>query len=235
MALVVTLIAGQTALACDCPAIPESESFRRADIVFEGEVVRKTDALPNRTYTFRVNKLLKGSPVSEVIVGGTGTNCDEHFDVDVIYRVYARTVDGKLITHQCFGNKALQDVDWPSLSYLRHDYKAVSAVAYVNVFQAEITGRIGGYENWRLVADVFEPFKGRLKRGDRFEFFHGAEAGFKRDHFLGQKIVFLLAERDADGKPRYTVLENSTLPHTKDRVNKLRVIRRSSLSKRVSR
>jgi hypothetical protein len=175
-----------------------------------------------------VSKLLKGSPVSEVTIQGTGTNCDAHFDVDIVYRVYAHTYEGKLISNLCSGNKILKEIHWPPLSYLRGDYKAVSVVAHVNVFQAEMTGRIGGYENWRLFADVFEPFKGRLKKGTRFDFLHGAEAGFKRETFLGQKIVFLLAERDADRKLRYTVLENSTLPYTVDRVKKLRRIRRSS-------
>lgn len=90
---------------------------------------------------------------------------------------------------------------------------------------------MGGYENWKISAEVLEPFKGRFRKGDVIEYFHGAEAGFKREYFTGEKIVFLLAERDPDRKLRYSVLENSTLPHTKDRVTKLRAIK-SSLSKR---
>lgn len=127
------------------------------------------------------------------------------------------------------------DDNWPPLSYLRSDYKAVSVVAHIRIQEAEITGRIGGYENWRIVAVVLEPFKGKFKKGDVFEYVHGAEAGFKREYFTGEKIVFLLAERDQDRKLYYAVLENSTLPHTDDRVKKLRQIRRSSLSKRRSR
>ena len=127
---------------------------------------------------------------------------------------------------------AQDDENWPPLGYLRNDYKAVSAVAHVRLQQAEITNRVGGYENWKIRAEVIESFKGKFKKGDVIEYFHGAEAGFKREYFTGEKIVFLLAEPDQDRKLRYSALENSTLPHTADRVRKLRSIRRSSSSKR---
>ena len=120
---------------------------------------------------------------------------------------------------------AQDDDSWPSLSYLKNDYKAVSAVAHIRIQQAEITGRVGGYENWKVSAVVLESFKGKFKKGDVIEYLHGAEAGFKREYFTGEKIVFLLAERDPDRKLHYSVLENSTLPYTKDRVTKLRLIK----------
>jgi len=120
---------------------------------------------------------------------------------------------------------AQDDDDWPSLSYLRSDYKAVAVVAHVRVKEAEITNRIAGYENWKIRAEVIESFKGKFKKGDAIEYVHGAEAGFKKEYFTGEKIVFLLAERDDQRKLRYVVLENSTLPYTEGRVKKLRVIR----------
>jgi hypothetical protein len=126
---------------------------------------------------------------------------------------------------------AQDDDEWPSLSYLRSDYKAVSVVAHVRVQKAEITSRIVGYENWSLKAEVIEPFKGKFKKGDVIDFVHGAEAGFKQELFMGEKIVFLLAERDKEGRLYYAVLENSTLPHTEDRVRKLRSIRQAYLKK----
>src|SRR6185369_15249418 len=95
---------------------------------------------------------------------------------------------------------AQDDEDWPSLSYLRSDYKAVSVVAHIRIQQAEITSRIVGYENWTIRAEVIESFKGKFKKGDAIEYSHGAEAGFKPEHFTGEKIVFLLAERDPDRK-----------------------------------
>jgi hypothetical protein len=120
---------------------------------------------------------------------------------------------------------AQDDDEWPSLSYLRSDYKAVAVVAHVRVKEAEITNRIVGYENWRIRAEVIESFKGKFKKGDAIEFMHGAEAGFKKETFMGEKIVFLLSEREGERK-YYAVLENSTLPYTETRVKKLRLIRR---------
>ena len=125
-----------------------------------------------------------------------------------------------------------QEDEWPPLSYLRSDYKAVRVVAHIRIEHAEITSRVGGYENWKINAVVLESFKGKFKKGDAIEYFHGAEAGFKQDYFTGEKIVFLLAERDQDRKLYFAVLENSTLPYTKDRINKLRQIRKSYLRRK---
>jgi hypothetical protein len=119
---------------------------------------------------------------------------------------------------------AQDDEDWPSLNYLRSDYKAVAVVAHIRIKEAEITNRIVGYENWRIRAEVIESFKGKIKKGDAIEYMHGAEAGFKQEYFTGEKIVFLLAERERDRR-YYAVLENSTLPYTEGRVKKLRTIR----------
>jgi hypothetical protein len=176
-----------------------------------------------------VSKPLKGSPVSEITIAGTGYNCDAWFTTDVVYRVYAHYFKGKLISSQCSGNKVIKgkeksENNWPSLSYLRNDYKAVPAVAHIRIQQAEITNRVGGYENWKVNAEVLESFKGTLQKGDVIEYFHGTEAGFNRAYFTREMIVFLLLESE-DGKPRYSVLENSTLFHTKERVRKLRLIK----------
>lgn len=128
------------------------------------------------------------------------------------------------------------DEEWPPLSYLRNDYREVAVVAHVRVRQAEITGRIGGYENWRVEVEVLEAFKGRPRKGDMIEYFHGAEAGLRREYFNGEKLVFLLAERDAQTRAlRYSVLENSTLPHTAGRVRKLQTIRKSYAKRRTRR
>jgi len=37
---------------------------------------------------------------------------------------------------------------------------------------------------------VLEPFKGKFLKGEVIEYFHGAEAGFKKEYFMGEKIVF---------------------------------------------
>src|SRR5215510_11904596 len=122
---------------------------------------------------------------------------------------------------------AQDDDNWPSLSYLRQDYKSVQIVAHIRIQEAEITNRVGGYENWKIKAEVIESFKGKFKKGDVFTYFHGAEAGFKKEYFSGEKIVFLLAERG-----HYTVLENSTLPPNADRIRKLRTIRKTATKRK---
>ena len=123
---------------------------------------------------------------------------------------------------------AQDDDEWPSLSYLRSDYRSVQIVAHIRIQEAEITSRIVGYENWKINAVVIESFKGKFKKGDVFTYFHGAEAGFKQEYFTGEKIVFLLAERGDDRMIHYTVLENSTLPPNPDRLKKLRLIKKRS-------
>lgn len=122
---------------------------------------------------------------------------------------------------------AQDDEKWPPLSYLRHDYNQSQIVARVTVREAEIVNRMGGYEDWRLVCDVIEPFKGTLRKGQAFIFYHGAEAGFKRETFLGDKIVFLIRNYvEKEKKWVYAVIENSTLPSNEDRLKKLRTIAR---------
>jgi hypothetical protein len=124
---------------------------------------------------------------------------------------------------------AQDDANWPSLSYLRSDYRESVIVAHVRVTQAEIVNRIPGYDDWRLVCEVVEPFKGKFRKGQTFTFYHGAEAGFKQELFLGEKIVFLHRNyHEADKKWVYAVIENSTLPYNDDRVHKLKIIKRSA-------
>ena len=123
---------------------------------------------------------------------------------------------------------AQTDNTWPSLRYLRSDYKSVALVAHVRIREAEIVNRIPGYNNWKIVAEVIEGFKGRARKGTVIEYFHGAEAPSKKEFFAGEKLVFLLAEYDKAQKAlRYSVLENSTLAPSADRLQKLRIIRTS--------
>ena len=130
-----------------------------------------------------------------------------------------------------FCSAAQTDDEWPPLNYLRSDYKSVKVVAHVRIRQAEIVNKIPGYDNWKILAEVIEPFKGKFRKGAVIEYFHGAEAPSKKEFFTGEKIVFLLAEYDKEKKAlRYSVLENSTLAPTADRLKKLRLIK-SSLAK----
>lgn len=92
-----------------------------------------------------------------------------------------------------------------------------------------IVKTIGGYEDWHLVTEVVEPFKGKFRKGQTVEFYHGAEKGIRKEIFLGEKIVFLFRNFVREEK-RWVlaVLENSTLPYTEDRVRKLRKIQHST-------
>jgi hypothetical protein len=129
---------------------------------------------------------------------------------------------------------ATDDDEWPPMNYLRSDYKSVAVVAHVVIRESEISSRIVGYENWRIVCEVIEPFKGKFKKGDSFEYLHGAEAGFKKEYFTGEKIVFLLREYDKTKKDyKYSVLENSTLPAAEPTLKKLRIIKSSSARSRT--
>jgi hypothetical protein len=122
---------------------------------------------------------------------------------------------------------AQDDEQWPSLEYLRSDYRSSSVVAHVRIHEAEIVNRIGGYEDWRVVCEVIEPFRGKFRKGDKVEYYHGTEAGFRKEWFSGEKIIFLI--RNYYEKERrwvYAVLENSTLPYAEHSIEKLREIKR---------
>jgi len=128
---------------------------------------------------------------------------------------------------------AQTDDNWPSLKYLKSDYKSVRVVAHVRIHQADIVNTIPGYDNWKISAEVIEPFKGKFRKGDVLEYFHGAEAPSKKEFFTGDKIVFLLGEYDREKKSmRYSVLENSTLAPAPDRIKKLRLIRSAAQKRR---
>lgn len=116
--------------------------------------------------------------------------------------------------------------EWPPISYLRNDYRQVSVVAHVRVNQADVVNTIGGYEDWHLVGEVVESFKGKFRPGAKIEFYHGAEKGARRELFRGDKIIFL--ERNYVEKEKrwvLAVLENSTLPYSESTARKLRKIR----------
>lgn len=125
--------------------------------------------------------------------------------------------------------QAQDNDDWPPLSYLRSDYRQVAVVVRIRVREAEIVKTIGGYEDWHLTGEVVESFKGKFRKGQTLDYYHGAEKGFRKELFLGDKIVFLYNNYVQEVKRRVlAVLENSTLPYNEDRVHKLRKIRQSA-------
>jgi hypothetical protein len=95
------------AFAYDCAEASASESFRRADFVFEGEVVGINYEGSGTTYTFRVDKSLKGDVSGQIVITAEGTSCDAQFSPNEHYRVYARKSGGKIVSGQCAGNRVL--------------------------------------------------------------------------------------------------------------------------------
>ena len=127
---------------------------------------------------------------------------------------------------------AQADQQWPPLSYLRSDYRDSAIVAHVRVTAAEVVNRIVGLEDWRVVCEVIEPFKGNARKGERLVYYHGAEAGFRKELFLGEKIIFLHRNfHDKEQQCVYAAIENSTLAYNQDRVRKLRIIKQSAQRK----
>ena len=127
------------------------------------------------------------------------------------------------------GAAAQADQQWPPLSYLRSDYRDSVVVAHVRVTEAEVVNRIVGLEDWRVACEIIEPFKGKFRKGERLVYYHGAEAGFRKELFLGEKIVFLHRNfHDKEKQWVYAAIENSTLAYNQDRVRKLRIIKQAA-------
>ena len=127
---------------------------------------------------------------------------------------------------------AQADQQWPPLSYLRSDYRDSAIVAHARVTEAEVVNRIVGLEDWRVVCEIVEPFKGKARKGERLVYYHGAEAGFRKELFLGEKIIFLHRNfHDKEKQWVYAAIENSTLVYNQDRVRKLRIIKQSAQPK----
>ena len=109
--LLLTLLACDTALACNCSPLSPAESLKNADVVFEGELLGITGLPPasrfSLAYRFKVRKSVKGSVGNIVSVFGDGTECDSYFAPGFVYRVYANDVDGILTSGTCSGNEIL--------------------------------------------------------------------------------------------------------------------------------
>lgn len=105
--LLITLTAAGTALACDCLTPSRSESFERADLVFEGLVTRVDQSAGDTAYTFHVQNLRKGQQVNQVTIFGGKSNCNAEFRIGLIYRVYARHGERGFFSSMCFGNETI--------------------------------------------------------------------------------------------------------------------------------
>lgn len=113
---------------------------------------------------------------------------------------------------------------------LRHDYPQVAVVAHVWCDTAQAVGRIGGrtgYITYRVSGRVIEPFKGRLRRGQKLVYSSMAEASYPAAFYRGDKILFLNLVRAKD-KWVYSALENSTHQATTKNLIVMRQLRDGS-------
>jgi len=109
--VLVLLVLAQTVQACDCVTLSPRESFDRANVVFEGELLG-VSRTPGRVgfrmgYHFEVSRSLKGQPPSVVIILSDDSDCDAQFMPNVIYRVYAQSYEEGLTSSSCAGNEVL--------------------------------------------------------------------------------------------------------------------------------
>jgi len=105
--VILALTISGSVLACDCVTRSPEQSFQDADVVFEGVVTRITTSASEKAYTFRVSRVLKGTPTSEITLVQHFTDCDQEFWENAIYLVYARRFEGKLLSGICSGNKVI--------------------------------------------------------------------------------------------------------------------------------
>lgn len=107
LVLFLTLGAAGTVLACDCRQLTPSESLEEADFVFEGEIIRSYQSGHNIAYDFRVRNVFKGAHVDNVTLIEGLSDCDANFSPALLYRVYARSFEGRLSSGTCFANVVL--------------------------------------------------------------------------------------------------------------------------------
>lgn len=105
--IVFALGASTEGLAFDCAEASPAESFRRADFVFEGEVVRVNYDRNGTIYTFRIDKSLKGNVSGQIVITGGTSSCDATFSPQLQYLVYAKKSGDKIVSGQCAGNRVL--------------------------------------------------------------------------------------------------------------------------------
>jgi len=85
------------------------------------------------------------------------------------------------------------DDNWPSLKYLKSDYMSVRVVAHVRIHEAEIVNRIPGYDNWKISAEVIEPFKGKFRKGEVIQYSMGPKHLPKKSFSPATKSCFCWA------------------------------------------
>jgi hypothetical protein len=117
--------------------------------------------------------------------------------------------------------------------YIRSDYNQVSVVARVRIKSVKLAAP-DIHPLYAARGEVVESFKGKLKRGQSFEFYISAEEDYDINKALGDWIVFLTGSANTpNGKWGWFELENSSLPASKNNLAAVRQIK--YVNKRPSR
>jgi hypothetical protein len=194
-------------------AVESYTEIYQSEMLFIDGGVKFWLAVPKNSDLFSRRSFRKGEPLDLCLIRLGAVIVGDKYDWTL------------LVAKSRKADTAQDDESWPPLDYLRNDYRSGAVVAHVRTRDAGIIKKIGGYEEWHVVCEVVEPFKGKIGRGDQIEYYHTAEAGLGKEWFTGEKIIFLQRHYyRPEKKWIYAALENSTLPYTKDRVEKLRLI-----------
>jgi hypothetical protein len=147
-----TVLAGvAVAAGCDCTTLSPPESFKAADLVFIGSVVKSDNSSADVNSTFRVEQVLKGTNNGQVVITGQNSDCDFSFQTGNAYIVYARQSDGKFFASTCMSTKAVaaQQAFIHYTSPPRYGYRAT--VAGIILLLALAVGYFVG-RSWRRAA-----------------------------------------------------------------------------------
>jgi len=120
------LVACENAWACECVPLSSSDRLIKADVVFEGELIRTT-RLPatssyDLAYTFKVTKFVKGPFSAVVSIFADGGDCAAYFEPGFKYRVYANDSNGALVSGVCSGNEIIGAVPRQYVTYFEPQF-----------------------------------------------------------------------------------------------------------------
>ena len=105
----------QVAAACDCTIPSDDEALDASDAVFSGRLVERIEpevlqsSADEVRYVFEVDLVHKGTVGvrAEVFSAWSGGSCGAAIDDSAPHVVFAREVDGRLVTTMCSGSRPL--------------------------------------------------------------------------------------------------------------------------------
>ncbi|MDT4967102.1 MAG: hypothetical protein QOJ64_1839 [Acidobacteriota bacterium] len=123
------------------------------------------------------------------------------------------------------GALAQADPNTGPLSQLKSDYNQVGIVAHVKITSIKFAAE-DVHPLYVVQSEIIEPFKGKIKRGQRLEFYVHVEEGYDVNRIPGEWVVFLEGKYPIPpgGKGWYE-LENSSRPASKATLAMMRKVR----------